>query len=357
MSPMTSWRLYALLLVCVAARAYAGTASPFESANVKQTDGQFELRWAAPTARRVTVYAVPDRPHSDRSRPVAEGMATGGATISNLPRRTRWYFEFVADNGRSVTLTERSLQLLSASNFRDVGGYRTQDGRWVRMGLAYRSNSLGGLTAQDHEALQTLSLRLVCDLRMDEERQRSPDPVFSGTRALLANVAADSGHRAPGLRAAMSSRDPDALFNFMKGAYRDFVDMPSAQAAYHQLFERLADPDNLPTVFHCTAGKDRTGWAQAILLSILRVPRPTIVHDYVLTDQFMSASALEQIHRVMPEATGRASMAIVRANPAYLEAAFREVAERYGSFDAYIENGLHLNAATITAIRRNFLAD
>jgi protein-tyrosine phosphatase len=358
MCSMSSWRRWLALLVCVTAfsSAHADSASPFQSVSVKQVGRDYELSWRAPTAELVKVYVIPDQPVSDRSRRIEQGPGIGVATVRGLPPKSRWYFEFVADDGPSVIVTDRSLHLPSASNFRDAGGYRTEEGRWVRMGLAYRSNSLGALSPADHDTIQALRLKLVCDLRLDDERLRIPDPVFSDSNAISANVAADSGHRASGLRAALSSRDPAALVNFMKGAYRDFVDMPSAQAAYHEMFERLADPDNLPTVFHCTAGKDRTGWAQAILLSILKVPRRTIMEDYVLTDQFMSAAALEQIHKSMPEATDRAAGAIVRTDPAYLEAAFHEVDERYGSFEAYLDRGLHLDAATLDAIRRNFLS-
>jgi len=352
--------LWSLLLASQthAARSVEETgASPFQSASVGQTDQRFELRWNAPQAHAVRIYAVANQPRSDRSHLVAQGQGTGKAVVRDLPPHTRWYFEFVTSGGRSLMLADRSLHLRSASNFRDAGGYRTQDGHWVRMGLVYRSNGLGALSAEDLDQLQNLQLHLVCDLRMDEERQRSPDPAFTNARAISANVSADSLHRAEGLLEAMRSPDSSALTNFMKGAYRDFVDLPSAQAAYHQLFERLAEPSNLPTVFHCTAGKDRTGWAQAVLLSILRVPRHTILQDYVLTDRFMSAAALEQIHKSLPDATEQASNAIVRADPTYLEAAFREVDERYGSFDKYLQDGLHLEPATVAAIRINFLME
>jgi len=332
-------------------------ASPFDSASVEQTDQQFQLHWSAPQAHAVKIYAVPDQPRSDRSHLVARGEGTGKAVVRDLPPHTRWYFEFVTDGGRSLVLADRSLHIPSATNFRDSGGYRTQDGHWVRMGLVYRSNGLDALSAADHNQLQNLQLHLVCDLRLDEERQRSPDPAFANARGISANVSAGSAHRAEGLRVAMGSANPSALKNFMKGAYRDFVDLPSAQAAYHELFERLADPSNLPTVFHCTAGKDRTGWAQAILLSILHVPRKTILQDYVLTDRFMSAATFLQIHKLLPEATEQASNAIVRADPAYLETAFKEVDERYGSFDNYLHKGLHLEPATLAAIRANFLMD
>jgi protein-tyrosine phosphatase len=123
------------------------------------------------------------------------------------------------------------------------------------------------------------------------------------------------------------------------------------------LLERLADRDNLPTVFHCTAGKDRSGWAQAILLSALGVPRQTIVADYVLTNRYMTADALEQIRKVAPEIDSEAAMALVAADPEYMETSFDEVNERYGSFQQYLRRGLNITDSTIEALRANFLSD
>jgi protein-tyrosine phosphatase len=107
----------------------------------------------------------------------------------------------------------------------------------------------------------------------------------------------------------------------------------------------------LPTVFHCTAGKDRTGWAQAVFLSILRVPRSTIVEDYLLTNEFMQGDALESVRQSIGAARSK-----VIANPAALDAAFDQVAKEFGSFDRYLHQGLHLSDVTLAALRKNFLA-
>jgi protein-tyrosine phosphatase len=333
------------------------SASPFRSADVEQQGSTFRLTWDAPDARAVTIYAVEDAAAPQHGQKVAHGEGRGSVVVSGLPRRLRWYFDLVADNGRSVRLTDRSLHLSSASNFRDAGGYRTEDGRWVRMGLVYRSNGLGSLSSADYETLKQLQLHLVCDLRMPQEREISPDPDIPASRSLQADVFADSGHRASALHSIVDSHDRTALIAFMKGAYRDFVDLPSAQASYHRLLERLADRDNLPTVFHCTAGKDRSGWAQAILLSALGVPRKTIVADYVLTNRYMTADALEQIRKVAPEIDPKAAMALVAADPAYIETSFDEVNERYGSFQTYLRRGLNISDSTIEALRASLLAD
>jgi protein-tyrosine phosphatase len=134
--------------------------------------------------------------------------------------------------------------------------------------------------------------------------------------------------------------------------YRDFVRLSSARKAYRSLFERLADPNTLPTVFHCTAGKDRTGWAEAVFLTMLGVPRLTVLRDYELTNEYLRGDALKSVRQSMSQSKPTALL----ANPAALEAAFDQVIQDYGSFDEYFRQGLHLSDATLAAIRRIFLA-
>jgi protein-tyrosine phosphatase len=352
---VASWLLLGWV---AAAEARTSPRIPFDSALVTAKGPAFELEWQAPTAHRVQIYAGTDPRHVGRSHLVATGPGIGRAQVDHLPDAARWYFEFVPDVGEPLTLADRSLHLASASNFRDVGGYRTRDGHWVRMGVAYRSNGLGALTPADYERLGELGIRLVCDLRRDEERRRQPDPTLPHSQAVVADVAADSGdiqHNTATLAALMRAGDPASAIEYVKSVYRGFVSLSSARGGYHLLFERLANHEDLPTVFHCTAGKDRTGWAQAVLLALLGVPRETIVQDYELTDRYLSDAALEQIRRSMPDADPAAWRVILAANPTYLDAAFTEVSRRYGSFDAYLHDGLGLDARTVQAIRHNFL--
>jgi protein-tyrosine phosphatase len=263
----------------------------------------------------------------------------------------------MGDGGRGIVIADRSLQLQSASNFRDIGGYRTLDGRWVRMGLAYRSNGLASLSAADVVRLQGLNLRLVCDLRLEQERVRLPDRFIPGARTVTADVAADSAHRLTTVARVLAGANDAAVMDFMKAAYSDFVHLPSARRGYAEVLRHLADPSNLPAVFHCTAGKDRTGWAQAVLLGLLRVPRELITEDFVLTDRFMSAGAIDQVRRTFHIEDLASARALIAADPTLLASAFDEVERRYGSFEHYVRDGLSLEPGTISALRANFWAD
>jgi protein-tyrosine phosphatase len=293
------------------------------------------------------------------NRVVAEGPGSGQATVSALPSAPRWYFKLLPDRGEPLVIADRSLHLTTAANFRDAGGYRTTDGRWVRMGLVYRSNGIEHLSDEELAQIERLHIKLVCDLRTAEEIRRGPDRVPEGVPEISADVLADdsdlmhsmivAGGAAQGATTqATPAPSREAL---EERIYRDFVRLPSARKAYRALFERLANPTQLPTVFHCTAGKDRTGWAQAVFLTILGVPRATIVEDYVLTNEYLQGAALRSVH----QSFSAAAPSKVVANPAALDAAFDEVTRQYGSFERYLREGLQLSDGTLDALRKNFL--
>jgi protein-tyrosine phosphatase len=346
--------LFGLLAwTCGAARDAAAPRIPFEAALVKGDGQTFAISWQAPGIEHIRVLAGPGS--AGATRLVAQGAGSGQASVSGLPAAPRWYFELKPDHGDPLVIADRSLHLSTAANFRDAGGYRTADGRWVRMGLVYRSNGLEHLTDAELDEIDQLHIKLVCDLRTAEEIQKGPDRVPQGVQDISADVLADDADL---LHAVMSgsplppARDGAPAEGLEERIYRDFVRLPSAQKAYRALFERLADPAQLPTVFHCTAGKDRTGWAQAVLLTLLGVPHATVVSDYVLTNEYLQGAALNSVR----QSVNSAAAAKLTANPAALEAAFDQVTRDYGSFDAYLRQGLHLSDAVIASLHKNFLA-
>jgi protein-tyrosine phosphatase len=348
-------------------RAIAGI--PFEAASVaSRGDNDYIISWRAPRVRHIRIYAGSDPANVGREALVGRGGGNGQVSVANLTPGLRWYFALVPDHGDPLVIATRSLHLSTAANFRDAGGYRTADGKWVRMGLAYRSNGIGNLTDEELTQLERLNIQVVCDLRTADEIRRSPDRVPHGATDVSADVLADdadlirgmmSGAGAQNAKDGQQSPNPGAQHaalsrkDLEQRIYRDFVRLPSAQNAYRSLLERLADPAALPTVFHCTAGKDRTGWAEAVFLTILGVPRSTIVRDYELTNKYLRADALKIVRQSM---SSSAPSKIV-ADPAALAAAFDEVDRDYGTFDDYVRRGLHLSDETLAAIRQNFLAD
>lgn len=250
-------------------------------------------------------------------------------------------------------------QLQGAPNFRDLGGYQTEDGRRVKPGLLFRSDQLDRLTDADLATMEGLRLAYVVDLRTESERAREPDRLPRGARHIILDVSADAdGSLGGDMRKAQAAIAAGRGVELLEAANRDFVSLPSAQAAYRALFALVADPATGPLVYHCTAGKDRTGWASAVLLSILGVPRERIFYDYLASNTYLTQknavilASLKASGAPIDPANLEPVLGVRRA---YLDSAFAEVDRIYGSMDAYVRKGLGLSDAQIDMIRRKYL--
>ncbi len=345
----------------VLARSHASAATrveaiPFVRADVDSADGRaFSVSWSAPAAAgAVTVRArsTPDGDGPDgEGRVVGHAGPTGALTVTGLPAAPRWYFALTPRHGAALTVADRGLHLATAPNFRDIGGYRTADGRWVRMGLAWRSDQLDRLDDADLATVARLAPALVADLRTDEERRRGADRLPPSAQGLVEDVMADSP---PGGAGFLTVKSPEAAADLMIAVNRQFVALGSARAAYRGLFARLAGAPG-GVVYHCSAGKDRTGWASAVLLTALGVPRETVIEDYLASNAYLTAKNQAMFAR-MPPAQAANITPVMTVRRVYLEAAFDEATRRYGSFDAYLDQALGLDAAAVARLKARYLA-
>src|ERR1035437_8010473 len=208
----------------------------------------------------------------------------------------------------------RHLNLAGASNFRDLGGYPGKDGRALRWRQIFRSNHLGHLTAADIELLRGLGLKSAFDFRGTEERAAA----MCGLEEIAVHSLPIEPSVVATLRARLAAGAPlasaDAL-EVMRDSYRNYVryNTPSFRALFAHLLE-----DSAPLVIHCTAGKDRTGFACALILHALGVPDDLIAEDYLLTNRFYSpdpsasSDLPEQVRQVL--ASVEASFQIGRAS-------------------------------------------
>ncbi|ANI79495.1 tyrosine-protein phosphatase [Sphingobium sp. EP60837] len=335
--------------------------SPFTAASVeKGSDGSYRVAWQAPAASRVRVYAGTDPAGNVTGAVAAEGVAGGSAVIKGLDAAQRWYFTLVPDRGAPLTVADKGLHLATAPNFRDVGGYRTADGHWVKPGLIFRSDQLNRLSDKDLAAIDGLGPSLVVDLRTQSERDREPDRIPPRGRGLVLDVAADANGTLGGdMRQAQAAIASGKGAEMLVSANRDFVTLRSARAAYSALLRRLIDGGQEPIIYHCTAGKDRTGWATAVILTLLGVPRETVMADYLQSNAYL---------RTKNDATMKALAAsgaainpaflepVLTVRPEYLQSAFDEVDRTYGSMEAYARDGLGLTALDIAVLRRKYLS-
>ncbi|MEZ0577639.1 tyrosine-protein phosphatase [Nocardioides sp. MH1] len=246
-----------------------------------------------------------------------------------------------------MTANDEILRLASADNFRDVAGpgYRTTDGAKVRRGVLYRSNELQ-LTEADHGAVAGLGLVAICDLRTRPEIDRHPDAEIAGAAWLHFDVSGIPMDEVAGLRDRCSATD------LMGRVYRGFVEVESSRAALGALFRQLARGG--PQLFHCSAGKDRTGWAAALLLHLAGVDDATIEDDYLLTND-LTVESRARVEAEIAAALGAEHVAAFEptlvVDPEYLRSAYAAVTTAYGDRATYLREGLGLDDATVAALR------
>ncbi|MFF5255221.1 tyrosine-protein phosphatase [Streptomyces leeuwenhoekii] len=314
---------------------------PFTAAEVTaRDDGSYTVTWKAPGVRHVAVRA--------NGRTVASGGATGTVTVKGLPAADRQWFDLVPAHGGALRLADRLIELDGTVNFRDAGGYRTEDGRWVKMGVVYRSDALDKLTDADLAKLKRLGLAADYDLRTTAERTDAPDRVPEGTRYVAANVLGDGS---PVFSLPRTAAEAERL---MIDAEKSMVGAASAKAAYSAVFADLADGDPDGTLYHCTAGKDRTGWASAALLTALGVPRETVMADYLASNDYR-AEANAAALAALPAEQAAVYKPMLDVRAAYLNSGFAEVERAYGSFAAYERKALGLDARELRELRAELL--
>lgn len=254
---------------------------------------------------------------------------------------------FLADGVVDPGEGEELLRLASADNFRDVAGpgYPTEDGGAVRRGVFYRSNELR-LSDEDSSALADLGLRHVVDLRSQPEIDRHPDPEIADAEWVHFDVIGIPMDEVAGLT------DRAAAVDVMHRVYRSFVETETSRTAFGELFRHLATGG--PQLYHCTAGKDRTGWVSALLLHIAGVDDATIESDYLLTNQLTASSrarAEDSLrHHLGPDAVEVFEPTLV-ADLDYLRTAYESVEKEYGDLATYLGDGLGLGEETIGRLR------
>lgn len=235
-----------------------------------------------------------------------------------------------------------AIRLDEARNFRDIGGYRTTDGKTVRTGLVFRSNKLSSLNDADLAKLTAANLTLDVDLRNISERKEDPDRIPAGVTYQVADVVSIEHGIAfhefipLTLGRALIDGAVNGTSNIGQSiGYPFMVNYRGSDVAFRDLLTAIANNTNGATVFHCSAGKDRTGWGTAILLTILGVPREVISADFMASNTYLGRDDAVDL--------------------SWLDAAYAQVDRLYGDMDAYAREGLGIEQGTIDSLRAKLL--
>lgn len=243
----------------------------------------------------------------------------------------------------------RVIALQGCSNLRDLGGYRAADGRRVRMGRVFRGASLANLTDADLVQFGTLGTRTVCDLRGGQESGRAPSrlPEADAPDIVPLSIEPRIGASLRDLLARNATEGKD-MFAVLQTAYSAYA--TEHLPRYRALFTLLLEAGRLPLLFHCSAGKDRTGFGAALLLTALGVPRETVMADYLATNQIWRRE-----HALPPNTPAALRDTLLTAHRPLLEGALTQAIDRHGSLDRLLTEGLGLDAVNRQLLRDTLL--
>ena len=255
----------------------------------------------------------------------------------------------------------RIINFEGIANFRDLGGYATDDGRTVRWGSLYRSGNFAHTSQADLVAMSDLALVTLIDFRSSIEKEEEPNflPDPSGF-SVVEIPTLDDGNQA--MVGEIMQRIEDSNFegfdpnSFMLSANRQLATAFTPQ--FKQFITEVLSAKGAPIVWHCSAGKDRTGFAAAILLRILGVSDELVMRDYLMSKEpALAARSYElSLLRLFSGAEAAEKMAVMMGvEAAWLQAAFDEIDQQWGSFDLYITNALQLTPSDIEQLKSTLL--
>lgn len=321
----------------------------------REPDGDYHIEWQA--SRPDTRVTVEPLGATDEVN-THYGDSPFRASMSGLAPTKRHYFRLRDQHGTEVLATERQLGMQGTPNFRDFGGYPTVEGRRVKWGYLFRSGQLSSLSAQDVELLASLELDLVCDFRRLEEQASDPSRLPPEKTPRIASLPIIPGSNSRFFEQAegqMGGRQ--AMFDFMLEINRDFAEAQTT--AYARMFSEILEQEDTRFLVHCAAGKDRTGFAAALVLLALGVSREVVMHDYMLTRHFFhphrEVDRLKQKYQ-MEQLDTDSILPMLEVHEDYLARALLAIEQNYPSIDTYLEEALGVGPAEVAQLRARYLA-
>ncbi len=305
---------------------------------------------------QVSIYHGNSPETIQRNEPFRRVKGRTAIKISGLNPDVPHYFEIVTDAGNGRVLSERRLPLQGAVNFRDLGGYATTAGKRLKWGRVFRSDHLSGLTNRDLTFLKGMRIRSVCDFRTSAEAQRRPDRFPDDNFCQYFHLPIDH------LRF-----DPTTIFQKLKAGdtswlTREFLiegyilNIEKSAPVWGGVFRRLADPGQLPLVFHCTGGKDRTGTCAALILLSLGISEKTVIFDHGLSNIYIR-DVVNGIYAKFDSAgIDPKKIAPYFSAPRYcIEAMLDHLRETYGSAVDYLKSKAGVTEQMLKKIRGHLL--
>ena len=323
---------------------------------IRLANNKLKITWDEPKNSLVKIYL-----ENDDEELLIERIENSNEVIFTDPdNKRRLLFLLKSEGYNSELVGEKILPFVGVHHFRDIGGYRTKDGRRVKWSTFYRSDKLSDLTEEDIEYFKALGIKTILDLRSKGEVLSSPDPYIEGLKYI--NISGMSE-----LDNNNGNFDMISIFNqnylehfdgkkFLMNGYRSAV---FNNLAYKELIDCMENEERMPILFHCTAGKDRTGFASALILLILGVPEETVIKDYLLSNEYRKSKNEEIIKSIKmisnnPKHFELLNM-MLEVRREYIEASFKEIRDKYENIDKYLEVEYGLSKTKRRELKKRYL--
>ena len=317
-----------------------------------ESSGALVVRWSIegpPIPVDVAVGASPEGVDHAHATTAPAGVTR--LTIGDPAPGRRFVSVSPHGGGSAVVGADRRVGFEGAANFRDLGGYPTRTGGRTRWGLVFRADSLHALTERDLGLYERLGLRVVIDLRSAQEREMFPSPVDSWTVPLVFRR-----EQADDERPFLDASTVEDGERFLAELYVGHLELAAERIG--EIFTRLASPDNVPAVFHCHAGKDRTGLVAALLLEALGVGRETVLDDYQLTARYRPREHQDgTFQRLVDRGLPPEAAAGVLTTPRWaMGDALTALDEVHGGLEAYLLGPAGMDPADLAGLRTRLVA-
>ncbi|WP_251545909.1 tyrosine-protein phosphatase [Limosilactobacillus caecicola] len=248
----------------------------------------------------------------------------------------------------------RLVQLDGAMNFRDLGGYRTQEGKTVKWQHIYRADSLSNLSRKDLQRLENLHITVDCDLRSDYEQGMAPDVVPATTKVIDCHVYPDEDD----VDRQVRTPQPLQENNYLGLVYQHVILNEHSERMFQRvLAELLVLPEDQALVYHCSAGKDRTGMMSALILSLIGVDDDTIIRDYLLTNELYDFASGRQLPSDTEVGAMVAKMNLTKGDGPVMRAFLDTIQDSWGSTEEFAKQQLGFTDRTIAEFKAKYLTN
>lgn len=279
-----------------------------------------------------TVYSGNSVETIDFSTPLREGYGSGDYELE-ASSDSRHYYQVVTEKGKAV-FAENHLPLDGCFNFRDLGGIMTTEGRYVKWGKLFRSDDLSQLSDKDLNYLTGISLISIVDFRTESEKKSADDRKPSSVKEMYA-YSITAGNLS-NIEELFQMTEAEAT-QFMIDMNQELVSDPAAIKQFKEMFALLQNEEHVPLVFHCSAGKDRTGMAATLILYALGVDEETIRAEYLLSNQYLS----DKYAPLIAEHSNAEPVFVVKEE--YLQAGIDLIKEQHSSVEEFLTDSLNVN--------------